>query len=107
MVHLRLLGTTSVSAPARRGGNVLEGPKRLALLAYLAAAQPFGVRRREALLEMLWANADRSRARGTLRSISAFFGGCSVHASSSAGAMARLLSIPTCWRATSGRSNPH
>src|ERR1700694_734037 len=46
---------------------VLAHEKRLALLAYLAAARPFGVHRRDSLVGLLWPELDQEHARAALR----------------------------------------
>ena len=48
---------------------VLSGPKRLALLAYLALARPRGFQRRDAILPLLWPDSDQQHARGALRNL--------------------------------------
>jgi DNA-binding SARP family transcriptional activator/TolB-like protein len=67
-LELRFLGGLSVRTQA--GGEVagvLAQPKRLALLAYLAAATPHGFQRRDALLALFWPEADQEHARTSLR----------------------------------------
>jgi DNA-binding SARP family transcriptional activator len=44
-----------------------QQPKRLALLAYLAAARPRGPHRRDTLVALLWPELDQERARAALR----------------------------------------
>lgn len=67
MVQLRTLGETVVR---RSGGSVDEAmylqPKRLAVLAYLAAARPRGLHRRDSLLVVFWPEHDEERARNAL-----------------------------------------
>lgn len=67
MVELRILGPLQLSAS---DGRDLEGlarqAKRLALLAYLAAAVPRGLHRRDKLLALFWPELDQSRARAAL-----------------------------------------
>lgn len=46
---------------------VLQQPKRLALLAYLAMATPHRYHRRDALLGMFWSELDQGHARAALR----------------------------------------
>lgn len=46
--------------------SVLRQPRRLALLAYLAAATPRGPQRRDKLLALFWPESDESRARAAL-----------------------------------------
>jgi DNA-binding SARP family transcriptional activator len=68
MIRLSLLGTVDLRGP---GGDelrtVLAQPKRLALLAYLAAAQPAGFHSRDTLLNLLWPDFDQEHARAALR----------------------------------------
>ena len=47
--------------------TVIAQPKRLALLAYLAAARPRGYRSRDTLLALFWPESDGERARNSLR----------------------------------------
>lgn len=68
MIELRLLGpvglSTSDGAEVRA---VLTQPKRLALLAYLAASSPGGFHRRDALLALFWPDFTERQARLSLR----------------------------------------
>jgi DNA-binding SARP family transcriptional activator len=68
MIRLSLLGTLDLRGP---GGDelrtVLAQPKRLALLAYLAAAHPAGFHSRDTLLNLLWPDLDQDHARAALR----------------------------------------
>lgn len=47
--------------------DLLQGPKRAALLVYLAVARPAGLKRRDTLLALFWPDADQRRARHALR----------------------------------------
>src|SRR3989441_9870415 len=47
--------------------SVLAQPKRVALLAYLAAATPKRLHRRDSLLALLWPELDQEHARAALR----------------------------------------
>jgi DNA-binding SARP family transcriptional activator/TolB-like protein len=68
LIEFRLLGSLSVRTEAgREAGAVLAQPKRLALLAYLAAATPHGLHRRDTLLALFWPEADPEHARTSLR----------------------------------------
>ncbi len=68
MAELRLLGTLAVRVNAgHEAAAVLAQPKRLALLAYLAAALPSGFHRRDILLALFWPEADQEHARTALR----------------------------------------
>lgn len=68
MLHLTTLGSTCIKDD---GGIELsldaQRPKRLALLAYLAAARPFGPHRRDMLVSVFWPELDEARARAALR----------------------------------------
>jgi len=67
VITIRLFGAIDL-----RGGDgeelrgVLAQPKRLALLAYLAAAEPPGPHRRDTLLGLFWPELDQARARNNL-----------------------------------------
>jgi DNA-binding SARP family transcriptional activator/TolB-like protein len=67
MIRLHLLGFVDLRDDS--GGelrSVLAQPKRLALLAYLAAASPIGPRRRDTLLAVFWPDLDQEHARNAL-----------------------------------------
>jgi len=68
MIELRLLGTLHLTDAA--GGELttlLTRSRRLALLAYLAAATPRGLHRRDTLLALFWPELDQEHARAALR----------------------------------------
>lgn len=68
MIELRTLGVLDLRGPD--GVNcraVLQQPKRLALLAFLATASPKRFHRRDSLLGMFWPSLDQDRARAALR----------------------------------------
>src|SRR2546428_12077334 len=68
MIELRLLGRLSLTSAAGRDVRALLGqPRRLALLAYLAAATPPGFHRRDSLLALFWPELDQEHARAALR----------------------------------------
>src|SRR5260370_39464229 len=68
MIKLGMLGTVSLSdADGREVRSVLRQPRRLALLAYLAAATPRGLHRRDSLLALFWPELDQAHARAALR----------------------------------------
>src|SRR5207247_9391243 len=68
MVEFRLLGTLSLTtADGREVGSLLSQPRRLARLAYLAAATPRGLHRRDTLLALFWPELDQDHARAALR----------------------------------------
>src|SRR5260370_33286514 len=68
MIKLGMLGTLSLSdADGREVRSVLRQPRRLALLAYLAAATPRGFHRRDTLLVLFWPELDHEHARAALR----------------------------------------
>jgi len=68
MIHLHTLGVVDLRGPdgeERRG--VLQQPKRLGLLAYLAVAWPHRFHRRDSLLALFWPELDQEHARAALR----------------------------------------
>ena len=68
MLRLRLLG--SLDFRDHSGAEVravLQQPKRLALLAYLALTPAGGFRRRDSLVGLFWPDLDDEHARGALR----------------------------------------
>src|SRR5881296_2052330 len=68
MIELRMLGTLSLTSADGRDVRALLGqPRRLALLAYLAAATPQGFHRRDKLLALFWPELDQEHARAALR----------------------------------------
>src|SRR3989442_11553219 len=68
MVEFLLLGTVNLTSEDGREARSLIGqPRRLALLAYLAAATPRGIQRRDRLLTLFWPELDQGRARAALR----------------------------------------
>ena len=68
MVEFRLLGTVNLTtADGRDARSLVAQPRRLALLAYLAAATPRGNHRRDSLLAIFWPELDQQRARAALR----------------------------------------
>ncbi len=67
MIELLTLGLVDIRANGRDVGAVLRQPKRLALLAYLAADPPRRFHRRDALLALFWPDLDEEHARAALR----------------------------------------
>src|SRR5207247_1331096 len=68
MIEFRLLGTLHlIDAAGREVKSLLTRPRRLALLAYLAAATPRGLHRRDSLLALFWPELDQEHARAALR----------------------------------------
>ena len=68
MVEFRVFGALSLSTGTGRDARGLVAqPRRLALLAYLAAATPRGTHRRDSLLALFWPELDQPRARAALR----------------------------------------
>ena len=68
MIELRMLGRLSLTSADGRDVRALLGqPRRLALLAYLAAATPPGFHRRDSLLALFWPELDQEHARAALR----------------------------------------
>jgi serine/threonine-protein kinase len=65
--ELRLLGDIGLSgADGDRVDSILAQPKRLALLAYLALAEPGGTQRRNSLVAVFWPESAESNARNSL-----------------------------------------
>src|SRR5438132_10048926 len=67
MIELRLLGRLSLTGDGREVRTLLGQPRRLAPLAYLAAATPPGFHRRDSLLALFWPELDQEHARAALR----------------------------------------
>src|SRR5258708_30931214 len=68
MVEFQLLGAVSLTTDnGRDARSLVAQPRRLALLAYLAAATPRGTHRRDSLLAIFWPELDQPRARAALR----------------------------------------
>ncbi|MGE0554285.1 MAG: BTAD domain-containing putative transcriptional regulator, partial [Gemmatimonadales bacterium] len=68
MLTLRTLGTADLrDAKNREVRAVLQQPKRLALLVYLATAKPGRLHRRDSLLGLFWPHLDQEHARAALR----------------------------------------
>jgi serine/threonine-protein kinase len=68
MIEFRLLGTLHLTdAEGREVESLLTRSRRLALLAYLAAATPRGLHRRDTLLTLFWPELDQEHARAALR----------------------------------------
>jgi DNA-binding SARP family transcriptional activator/TolB-like protein len=67
MIRLSVLGTVELRrADGTEVGSVTAQPKRLALLAYLAAARPRGFHRRDTLVGLFWPESTDERARSAL-----------------------------------------
>jgi serine/threonine-protein kinase len=68
MIELHTFGRIELKSSAGQEIRAVTAqPKRAALLAYLAAAQPRGFHRRDALLALFWPELDQDRARAALR----------------------------------------
>jgi tetratricopeptide (TPR) repeat protein len=68
MIELLTLGTVDLrTAGGEELRAVVQQPKRLALLAYLAIAAPGRFVRRDSLLGLFWPDLDEEHARGALR----------------------------------------
>ena len=68
MIEFRLLGALHLTdAQGREVQSLLTRPRRLALLAYLAAATPRRLHRRDSLLPLFWPELDQEHARAALR----------------------------------------
>lgn len=67
-IEFRVLGSVELIGPDGLGlPRVLAQPKRLALLAYLALAEPRGWHRRDELLGIFWPERDKHHAQTALR----------------------------------------
>jgi DNA-binding SARP family transcriptional activator len=68
VIRLRTLGAIDLTDPdGREFRVVLQQPKRLALLAYLAVSTPRRFHRRDSLLALFWPDLDAEHARAALR----------------------------------------
>lgn len=68
MIRFRLLGPLQLhDGDGQEITSVLRRPKLLAVLAYLAAADPPGLHQRDELLALFWPRLDEFRARRSLR----------------------------------------
>jgi hypothetical protein len=68
MIELRTLGIVELrGSQGQELRSILQQPKRLAMLAYLALARPQGFRRRDSLIALFWATLDHQRGRAALR----------------------------------------
>lgn len=65
--RLRTLGGLDLKAGGTDARPLLNQPKRLGLLVFLACAPPESCRRRDTLLGLFWPELDQERARGALR----------------------------------------
>ena len=67
MIQLQTLGSLNLQRDGVEVRSVLSQPKRLALLVFLATAQPRGFLSRDKLLGLFWPEADDAAARNALR----------------------------------------
>jgi serine/threonine-protein kinase len=67
VIAFHILGTIDLRKGDVSLATILAQPKRLGLLAYLAAARPRGFQPRDRLLALFWPEADDERARTSLR----------------------------------------
>src|SRR5947209_4222178 len=68
VVEFRILGALNLlSADGHELKAILAQPKRVALLAYLAAATPHRLHRRDSLVALFWPELDQEHARAALR----------------------------------------
>jgi len=68
VIELRLLGSVGITGGDGRAIDTLAAQtRRLALLAYLAAATPRGMHRRDSLAALFWPELDQAHARAALR----------------------------------------
>jgi DNA-binding SARP family transcriptional activator len=65
-LSLRLLGASALEGPGSPS-SLLSQPKRFALLAWLAAARPQGLQRRDRAMALFWPEHGASAARNALR----------------------------------------
>jgi serine/threonine-protein kinase len=76
VIQLRILGPTDLrTADGRELRPVLQQPKRLALLAYLALAGPHHFRQRDTILGLFWPELDEDHSRRALRQALRFLRG--------------------------------
>ncbi|MGH7571081.1 MAG: BTAD domain-containing putative transcriptional regulator [Gemmatimonadota bacterium] len=70
MISFHVLGTLRARDGDDTGlTSLLTGPKRIALLTYLALASPRGFHRRDTLLALFWPDLDQAHARASLRNL--------------------------------------
>src|SRR2546427_2625349 len=68
VIELRLFGGLDLRRSAGRElASILTQPKRFALLAFLAAATPYRLHRRDTVLGLFWPELDQEHARAALR----------------------------------------
>src|SRR6266516_3457455 len=68
MIQFRMLGGLSLTAAdGREVRSLLAQPRRLALLAYLAAGTPRDFQRRDSLVALFWPELNQKHARAALR----------------------------------------
>ncbi len=68
VIELRLFGGLDLRrSDGRALDSILTQPKRVALLAFLAAATPYRLHRRDTLLGLFWPELDQEHARAALR----------------------------------------
>lgn len=66
-IALRVLGNVELASTRSGAAGLLTQSKRLALLAFLAAARPRGMHRRDRLVAMFWPEHGQDHARAALR----------------------------------------
>jgi DNA-binding SARP family transcriptional activator len=68
MIDLRTLGNVELrGSQGEELCAILQQPKRLALLLYLALVRPHGFRRRDSVMALFWPQVDQQRGRAALR----------------------------------------
>jgi DNA-binding SARP family transcriptional activator len=68
MIELRTLGILELrGSQGEELRSILQQPKRLSLLVYLALVRPHGVRRRDSVIALFWPHLDQARGRAALR----------------------------------------
>ena len=68
-IRLQLLGSLAVVSGESDLTGALSQPKRLALIAWLALARPFGLHHRDTLCALLWPESSDDKARTALRQL--------------------------------------
>ena len=66
MIEVLVLGRLEIRLQTTGTPVVISQPKRAALLAYLAVAEPRGLHRRDTLLALFWPDLDQAKARAAL-----------------------------------------
>jgi DNA-binding SARP family transcriptional activator len=68
MIELRTLGMVELrGSQGEELRSILQQPRRLSLLVYLALVRPHGFRRRDSVIALFWPDLDQARGRAALR----------------------------------------